>query len=120
MTTQLRIVAVGFLSPLRDEIICGGDFGDTWHEGAQKSIDALPPDHPTLFAQYDAYHMGITDRDLGLPSVAVGYDDAEQRAAYLAGFCAARRILSAAEILRELEILHDAMDDDDFWRIGAW
>lgn len=88
---------------------------DEWVIYIQDEIDAQPDANCE-----DAYHMGITDRDLGLPSHAQEYANDYERAAYLAGFCAARRILSAAEILRELEILHDAMDDDAFWRLGAW
>lgn len=64
----------------------------------------------------DAYFMGITDRDLGLPSHAMEYPPME-RAAYLAGFCAARtpRPLTTEQILAELDDLRSAMDDEMFW-----
>lgn len=120
MTTQLRLVAVGHIdtmNPNNDKLVCDPSFQDTWHEGIVKSIDLYTA--PVDLVQ-DAYFMGTTDRDLGLPSIAASYDDAELRAAYLAGRCAAKRILSAKEILDELEDLREAMDDEDFWRIGAW
>lgn len=88
---------------------------EVWFTRIEDEIDAQPDANCE-----DAYFMGTTDRDLGLPSVAASYDDAELRAAYLAGRCAARRILSTKEILDELEDLREKMDDEDFWRLGQW
>jgi hypothetical protein len=81
----------------------------------QRGIDAKPDANTE-----EAYKMGIVDRDLGLPSHASDYADDYDRAAYLAGKCAAKRVLSADEILRELEQLREAMDDIEFWRLGQW
>jgi hypothetical protein len=120
METQLRMVAVGHIdtkNPLNDKIVCDPMFEDTWYDGAAKAFELCST--PIDLVE-NAYFMGITDRDLGLPSVAMTYSDAEQRAAYVAGKCSARRVLTAAEILAELEDLHEAMDDEDFWRLGNW
>lgn len=124
METQLRLVAVGYIDtdrPDNDKIVCDPAFEATWHEGAQNSVDALPPDYPTLFPlEYDAYHFGVTDRDLGLPSRSLEYTDPGERAAYVAGKCSTRRVLTIAEILAELEAQREAMEDEAFWSIGAW
>lgn len=68
MSEQLRIVAVGFLSPLRDEIICGGDFGDTWSVGVQNSIDSATYAPKLLTeeemqAELEALQDGIADEE---------------------------------------------------------
>lgn len=118
MTTQLKLVAVGHLSPTHDEIVCLDEFAATWHEGLDSAIDSVPPDYPALFADdtlEDIYHLGLTDRDLGLPSHALDYGDRDERAAYTAGKCAARRVPSFAWIEAQLEQLRDAMDDEAFW-----
>lgn len=81
-----------------------------------------PQDYPRLFADdtlSDIYHLGVTDRDLGIPSHSLEYADRDERAAYTAGRCATKRVLSIAEMRRELEQLRDAMDDENFWRLGC-
>lgn len=87
---------------------------EEWEVAILNEMDARPDANCE-----DAYHMGITDRDLGLPSRSLEYADAHERAAYVAGKCATRRVLTAREILRELEQLRDAMDDENFWRWGG-
>jgi hypothetical protein len=67
----------------------------------------------------DAYWMGITDRDLGLPTHLAAYTTPDERAAYLAGKCAAQEYtgsgLSLEAIQAELRELMDCMDDETFW-----
>jgi hypothetical protein len=72
----------------------------------------------------DAYFMGITDRDLGLPTHLAAYSTPDERAAYLAGKCAAQDKyagsgLSLEAIQAELRILQEAMEDENFWRWGG-
>lgn len=88
-----------------------------------QEIYTPPQDYPRLFADdtlEDIYHLGCTDRDLGIPSHSLEYSDRDERAAYVAGRCAARRVLSIKEMLAELEALQDALEDENFWRLGAW
>lgn len=88
---------------------------EQWIVAIQDEIDARPDANCE-----DAYFMGITDRDLGLPSRSLDYTDAYERAAYVAGKCATRRVLTAKEILAELEDLREALEDDAFWATGGW
>lgn len=93
---------------------------DEWAVYIQDEIDAQPDIALPVETLADIYHLGCTDRDLGIPSHSLEYADRDERAAYVAGRCATKRVLSIAEMRRELEALQDAMDDENFWRIGAW
>lgn len=122
MTTQLKLVAVGYIDtdrPANDTLVCDPSWTDTWFSGAQNSMDALPVDHPRLFMQEDDYRMGEIDRMLGMGSRSYDYDDDDRRMAYVAGYCATR-LLSDAEIAAELEEYQDDIADRDYWAKGQW
>lgn len=92
---------------------------EQWHMATVNAITA----HPGELAS-EAYFMGITDRDLGLPSHIAAYTDLDERAAYLAGKCAAQDKysgsgLSLEAIQAQLQELMDQMDDESFWRWGG-
>jgi hypothetical protein len=51
MTTQLKLVAVGYIDtdrPANDTLVCDPSWTDTWFSGAQNSMDALPVDYTRL------------------------------------------------------------------------
>lgn len=116
MTTQLTIAAIGRVTPILKVKVnpCYADL-DTWKAAIEDQIDAQPDANCE-----DAYFMGITDRDLGLPSHAAEYANDHERAAYLAGRCAARRVLSDAQMHLELEEYQDDVEDRLFWAGGSW
>jgi hypothetical protein len=128
MITQVKLVAVGHIDtdrPANDTLVCDPGWADTWHEGAQNSMDALPVeevDYPTLFPLHDAYEQGVMDRIMGVPSQSLQPEykkNVGERMAYIAGYCTSR-LLTDRQIAAELEELQEGMEDDLYHSRGQW